>query len=1581
MRRFLHVIAFITVLFLPFFNAKAQINQTVNNGAPITISLPAGCIYNWVNDDTSIGLSSSGTGNISFTAVNLTGTNKIAHVIATPSPRYAYIANLGSDNVSVVDIANNTVAATIPVGTQPYSVCVSPDGLKVYVTNTISNTVSVISTTTNTVTTTIPVGTNPIGVAESPDGTKLYVVNDVSETVSVINPATNLVTTTISVGQSPQTVTFSPDGSRAYVVNSNTNNVSVINTATNSVLTTVPVGSTPFGALVSADGAKLYVTNEVSNTVSVINTITYAVSTINVGNKPKGITASPDGTKLYISNFNSNTISVISTSNNTVSATISTGANTNPNGVSLSLDGTRLYVAEQQQSYLSVFDTANNSLITTIPTGTAPYAFGNFISGGSGCSPVTFSITVVPTPPTITAGISTGSISACVGSASANPFIRQIVVSGRYLAGNVTATAPAGFEVSLAPGSGYGSSVPLVESNSTLNATTVYVRSAASATVGNISGSVVLSSLAAAPQSVAVTGIINALPTVNTVSNQTVTNGQATAAVNFTGTANTFLWTNDTPGIGLAASGNGNIASFNAVNNGSTPVIAHITATPITSGFAYIANGASGTISVVNTTTNAVVTSIPVSAFPHGVAVSPDGSRVYVASSSSNTVSIINTATNAVIATIPNGSAPWGVAVTPDGSTAYVANSGNDFIWAINTATNTVTATIHTGGSLTSGLVVSPDGSRLYSANYNAGTLSVINTATNAVISTIAVAPLLNFPAISPDGTRLYITSPSGLVYVINTTTNTIVTSIPTGSQPLGVVVSPDGSRVYVANSLSNTVSVINAATNTVVNSLAITYPTGVSLSPDGNLLYVVNDTAGTLSVINTTINSIITTIPVGTNPISIGNFVTAGTTCSGTPVTFSITVNPTALTPTITTTGAPSALTTTYGTISAPTSFTVSGTNMQGGILVTPPPGFYVSTDNVSYTNAVVVGATGTIAPTIVYVRIPLGTAAGTYSGNIVLSSQGVNTNVNVAMPLSTVTPAPLTITAKDVTKNFGATLTGGPGSTAFTSSGLKNLDVINSVTIAYGSGGASSAAAGTYTGSVVPSAPIGTAFAVTNYTITYVPGNIIVNALSSPTIVASPITGVFSACAGTPSNVMQFTVSGSNLTGNVTATAPAGFEISLTAGSGFGNSVTVNQSGGTANSTVVYVRTTASAATGNYLSSIILTSAGAASQNVDVSGTVYAQATVAPVGNQIVNNGDATAPVHFTGTGVVYQWASSDPTAGIGASGTGDIPSFIATNNTNNFIIATITVTPKNALGCSGTPIVFTIKVNPAVVLTPGISPVGPLSPLNTIYGTPSTVTQFGVSGANLSSGILVTPPPGFELSLDDITFSNSITVGLGGAVQFTKPYIRLKATTVVGSYAGNIIFSSAGNVNATLAMPNSTVSPAPLTVKADNKSKVYGLPNPLLTMSYSGFVNGEGMQVLTTPPNITTTAALTSPVGQYPITLSGGVAANYSFNYVPGVFTITPLILGIVIPNTFTPNGDGINDTWAIANLDTYPNSTVEILNRYGERVYFSYGYPVAWDGKYKGVNLPFGTYYYIIKPGSGKNTISGFVTIIR
>ena len=95
-----------------------------------------------------------------------------------------------------------------------------------------------------------------------------------------------------------------------------------------------------------------------------------------------------------------------------------------------------------------------------------------------------------------------------------------------------------------------------------------------------------------------------------------------------------------------------------------------------------------------------------------------------------------------------------------------------------------------------------------------------------------------------------------------------------------------------------------------------------------------------------------------------------------------------------------------------------------------------------------------------------------------------------------------------------------------------------------------------------------------------------------------------------------------------------------------------------------------------------------------------------------------------------------------------------------------------------------------------------------------------------------------------------------------------------------------------------------------------------------------------------------------------------------------TVSVRILKLpIIPNTFTPNNDGINDVWNIRNLDRYPDCIMDIYNRYGVLMFHSIGYGTAWDGRYKGEEVPVGTYYYVLNLKDGTKNYGGYVTVIR
>ncbi|MFC0512710.1 gliding motility-associated C-terminal domain-containing protein [Mucilaginibacter angelicae] len=99
-------------------------------------------------------------------------------------------------------------------------------------------------------------------------------------------------------------------------------------------------------------------------------------------------------------------------------------------------------------------------------------------------------------------------------------------------------------------------------------------------------------------------------------------------------------------------------------------------------------------------------------------------------------------------------------------------------------------------------------------------------------------------------------------------------------------------------------------------------------------------------------------------------------------------------------------------------------------------------------------------------------------------------------------------------------------------------------------------------------------------------------------------------------------------------------------------------------------------------------------------------------------------------------------------------------------------------------------------------------------------------------------------------------------------------------------------------------------------------------------------------------------------------------------PAFADITVNVVSLmVIPNTFTPNADGVNDTWSIPALSAYPNCVVNVFNRNGSQIFRSIGYSKDWNGSFNGYVLPTGTYYYVVDLKDGNKPLSGYVVLLK
>ena len=85
-------------------------------------------------------------------------------------------------------------------------------------------------------------------------------------------------------------------------------------------------------------------------------------------------------------------------------------------------------------------------------------------------------------------------------------------------------------------------------------------------------------------------------------------------------------------------------------------------------------------------------------------------------------------------------------------------------------------------------------------------------------------------------------------------------------------------------------------------------------------------------------------------------------------------------------------------------------------------------------------------------------------------------------------------------------------------------------------------------------------------------------------------------------------------------------------------------------------------------------------------------------------------------------------------------------------------------------------------------------------------------------------------------------------------------------------------------------------------------------------------------------------------------------------------------ILIPNAFSPNGDGMNDTWEIFSIAGIPDVIVEIYNRWGELIYYSKGYSEPWNGTYRDKPILEGTYPYVVRLDS-ETVLRGTILVVR
>ena len=323
------------------------------------------------------------------------------------------------------------------------------------------------------------------------------------------------------------------------------------------------------------------------------------------------------------------------------------------------------------------------------------------------------------------------------------------------------------------------------------------------------------------------------------------------------------------------------------------------------------------------------------------------------------------------------------------------------------------------------------------------------------------------------------------------------------------------------------------------------------------------------------------------------------------------------------------------------------------------------------------------------------------------------------------------------------------------------------------------------------------------------------------NPSITVSPttLTG-FVTEPDAPSLELSFTLSGQYLTADISLTAPSSYEISLTSGTGFTSGLTLTPSGGTVNSTTIYVRLKSGLSAGSYDGeSITISTAGASDQTVTCSGEVIENPspslTVGPASLSGFNYKTGNGPSPEQTFTVGGQYLASDISLSAPAayeisatSGSGFASSLTLTPSEGTVSSTTIYIRLKSGLSAGSYNENITISTADADDQTVTISgfvedpnPDITVSP-TTLTGftadpvTPSAEQSFTVSGQDLASNISLSAPAGYEISTTSGSgFGPNLTLSpSGGTVSSTTIYVRLRSGLSAGSYNENITISTA-------------------------------------------------------------------------------------------------------------------------------------------------------------------------------------------
>ena len=309
---------------------------------------------------------------------------------------YAYVANSGSNTISVLDLVNVRQQALLAVGPHPVALASNPASDEVYAVSQgapdSNGSLAIINAETNRLAATLPLGRNPVAIAIDSVGQQLYAANAGANSISVINLPTRHQTAVAGVGERPGALAVTPDNSTLVVANRQSGSVSILGLrATGAPVLRASFAGCPGAGSIAVlpDSSKAFVACSGGHQVMALGLRSEAdahphdnplaaggadrlLAMLDVGTTPMQLMLKPDGGELFVANQDADTISEILTSTNEVGGATIIGAR--PSSGVVSADNSLLWVANQGADTVGVYSIDDGKLIHTVAVGSGPGA-------------------------------------------------------------------------------------------------------------------------------------------------------------------------------------------------------------------------------------------------------------------------------------------------------------------------------------------------------------------------------------------------------------------------------------------------------------------------------------------------------------------------------------------------------------------------------------------------------------------------------------------------------------------------------------------------------------------------------------------------------------------------------------------------------------------------------------------------------------------------------------------------------------------------------------------------------------------------------------------------------------------------------------------------------------------------------------------------------------------------------------------------------------------------------------------------------------------------------------------------------